>query len=50
MEGEKMYKLVMDLLMVNVDSFKIMVPPTLVGPLLAYTHLMGHKGIAKNAQ
>ena len=49
-EGENTYKLIMDLLMVKVDSFKIMVPPTLVGPLLAYTHLMGHKGLPKMIQ
>ena len=46
-EDEKTYKLVMDLLMVKVEGFKIMIPPTLVGPLLAYTHLLGHKGLQK---
>ena len=46
-EGEKDYKLVMDLLMVKITDFKIYIPPTLIGPLLAYTHLLGHKGLAK---
>ena len=46
-EGEKDYKLVMDLLMIKINDFKIYIPPTLIGPLLAYTHLLGHKGLAK---
>ena len=36
-----------DLLIVKSSDFKIMVPPTLIGPLLAYTHLLGHKGMQK---
>ena len=49
-ENEKTYKLLMDLLMIIDTAFKIIVPPTLVGPLLAYTHLLGHKGLAKMIQ
>jgi len=41
------YKLIADLLMVKVDFFKILVPPSLVGVLLSYTHLAGHKGLAR---
>jgi transposase InsO family protein len=38
----------LDLLMINVDNTtKIYVPPSLIGPLLAYTHLLGHMGVAK---
>jgi hypothetical protein len=38
------YKLIMGLLMIHSHHYKIYVPPTLIGPLLSYTHLMGHKG------
>ena len=42
------YKLVLDLLMVQEnDSYKIMVPNNIVGPLLSYTHLLGHQGVTK---
>ena len=44
-EDDKSYMLVMDLLMIKVTDYKIMIPPTLVGPLLAYVHLLGHKGL-----
>ena len=37
----------MDLLIIKVTNYKILIPPTLVGPLLAYVHLLGHKGLQK---
>jgi hypothetical protein len=44
----KIYKLEMDLLMVeDEEEFKIFLPPSLVGPLLSYTHLLGHLGVQK---
>ena len=46
-DSDKEYKLVMDLLLIKTTDFKIYIPPSLVGPLLAYTHLLGHKGLAK---
>ena len=49
-ENEKTYKLLMDSLMIKDTTFKIMVPPSLVGPLLAYIQLLGHKGLAKMIQ
>ena len=39
------FKLISDLLMINVDYYKIYVPPSMRGLLLSYTHLLGHKGI-----
>ena len=48
--NEKTYRLLNDLLIVANGDFKIMVPPTLIGPLLAYTHLLGHKGLPKMLQ
>ena len=41
------FKLVSDLLMIYTDFYKIYVPPTMIGVLLSYTHLLGHKGIAR---
>jgi hypothetical protein len=44
------YKLVMDLLMIKTNaatSFKIYIPPSMVGLLLAYIHLLGHNGVKK---
>jgi hypothetical protein len=41
------YKLFMGLLMVHKTFYKIYVPPSLIGPLLSYTHLLGHKGIKR---
>ena len=37
----------MDLLMIKITDYKILIPPTLVGPLLAYVHLLGYKGLQK---
>jgi hypothetical protein len=39
------YKLVSDLLMIYEDYYKIYVPNSLIGILLSYTHLLGHKGL-----
>ncbi len=39
------FKLISDLLMIEADFFKIFVPPSLIGTLLSYTHLLGHKGL-----
>jgi hypothetical protein len=33
--------------MVHKTFYKIYVPPSLTGPLLSYTHLLGHKGIKR---
>ncbi len=42
------YKLTLDLLMVKEnESYKIMVPKIIIGPLLSYTHLLGHQGVIK---
>ena len=38
------YQINFDLLMINKDGYKILVPDNLIGPLLAYTHLLGHMG------
>ncbi len=45
--GNTKYKLVSDLLMVDKDFYKILVPPSMVGLLLAHTHLLGHKGLTR---
>ena len=29
------------------DRYKIFVPPSMIGPLFAYTHLLGHIGVPK---
>jgi hypothetical protein len=45
------YKLVLDLLMVkDEEQFKILIPKILIGPLLSYTHLLGHLGVRKMLQ
>ncbi|MBG0744848.1 MAG: DDE-type integrase/transposase/recombinase [Cylindrospermopsis raciborskii KL1] len=41
------YKLVGDLLLIYKQNYRIYVPPSLVGYLLSYTHLLGHKGITR---
>jgi hypothetical protein len=41
------YKLILDLLMVDKDFFKILIPPSMVGLLLSHTHLLGHKGLTR---
>jgi hypothetical protein len=41
------YKLVSDLLLIFDKFYKIMLPPSMIGLLLSFTHLLGHKGIAK---
>ena len=41
------YQINFDLLMINKDGYKILVPDNLIGPLLAYTHLLGHMGTYK---
>ena len=47
-KSEKMYKLLTDLLVIEGNDFsKILVPKTLIGPLLSYTHLLWHRGINK---
>jgi len=47
-DTEQEYILNLDLLMVKEkDILKIFVPPSLVGPLLSYTHLLGHQGTNK---
>jgi hypothetical protein len=45
--GNLKYKLVSDLLMVNVNFYKILLPPSMIGLLLSFTHLLGHKGVSK---
>ena len=39
------FKLVSDLLMIDKNFYKIFVPPSIIGVLLSYTHLLGHKGL-----
>jgi hypothetical protein len=42
------YILILDLMMVmNDKGHQICVPPSLIGPLLSYTHLLGHLGMRK---
>lgn len=45
LEVNNKYKLVSDLLMIDKDFHKILVPPSMRGILLSYTHLLGHKGL-----
>ena len=46
--SDNTYKLLTDLLVIEGDEFsKIMVPNILIGPLLSYTHMLGHQGIRK---
>lgn len=40
-------KLVSNLLMVFYDYYKILLPTNMIGLLLSFTHLMGHKGLAR---
>jgi hypothetical protein len=46
-DNPRTYRLFNDLLMIKDNSFKILVPPSLIGPLLAHYHLTGHKGTAR---
>ena len=46
-DNDTQYKLVLDLLMVNKQGFKIIVPDSMIGLLLSYTHLLGHLGVNK---
>jgi hypothetical protein len=46
-DNPKTYKILDGLLMVKEQFFKIYVPPSLVGPLLANYHLAGHKGVTR---
>jgi hypothetical protein len=39
------YKLVGGLIVRDCEPQKVVVPPSLIGPLLAHTHLFGHKGL-----
>ena len=41
------YKLIADLLLIKKITYRIYVPPSMVGLLLSYTHLLGHKGIVR---
>ena len=46
-DTDTQYKLVLDLLMVNKQGYKILVPESTIGLLLSYTHLLGHLGVTK---
>ena len=47
-KSKNTYKLLTDLLVIEGNDFsKILVPKTLIGPLLSNTHLLGHQGIKK---
>ena len=46
-ENPTKYRLVSDLLMIFEDFYKILIPPSMVGLLLSYTHLLGHKGLTR---
>ncbi len=41
------YKLVSELLMVEKNFYKILVPDSMIGILLSHTHLLGHKGLVR---
>jgi rRNA maturation protein Rpf1 len=42
------YRLLSDLLQIAKNKeFKVLLPQTLIGPLLAFTHLLGHMGVEK---
>ena len=45
--GYVKYKLVNDLLMIYKGFYKIYIPPSMVGLLLSFTHLLGHKGLTR---
>jgi Reverse transcriptase (RNA-dependent DNA polymerase)/RNase H-like domain found in reverse transcriptase/Integrase zinc binding domain len=45
------FQLILDLLMVrDGEDLKIYIPKSLIGPLLSYTHLLGHLGVRKMLQ
>ena len=44
---ELKYKLVSDLLFIYKVHYRIYIPPSLIGHLLSYTHLLGHKGTVR---
>jgi len=44
-ESNTQYKLISDLLMINDNFRKILLPTKLIELLLSFTHLLGHKGI-----
>jgi hypothetical protein len=47
-DNSSKYTLLLDLLMIlEEEIWKIMVPRTLIGPLLAFIHLLGHMGTVK---
>jgi hypothetical protein len=39
------YKLISDLLIINKNYYKILIPDSTIGFLLCHTHLLGHKGL-----
>ena len=41
------YKLIGDLLLIYKQNYRIYIPPSMIGCLLSYTHLLGHKGIVR---
>ena len=41
------YKLATDLLLIFKKHYVIYMPPSLIGYLLSYTHLLGHKGVTR---
>jgi hypothetical protein len=41
------YKLMLNLLFINKEGFKILIPDSMIGLLLSYTHLLGHMGVVK---
>ena len=41
------YRLFSDLLFIILDEPKILIPPSMIGLLLSYTHLLGHKGLKR---
>ena len=46
-DNDSQYKLVLDLLMINKQGFKILVSESMIGLLLSHTHLLGHLGVNK---
>ena len=47
-ENGQKFQLILDLLLIHFENdFKVYVPPSLVGPLLSYVHLLGHQGVVK---
>ena len=41
------YKLISDLLFIQKITYRIYIPPSMVGLLISYTHLLGHKGTTR---